>query len=115
MKDNKHCALWVDMGLGKTVSTLTALVDLLATKEVRKVLVIAPLRVAQHTWPEEIKTWAHLKSIKYSVIAGLGAKKREEAMHSLAPVHIVNRENVPWLIESLGREWHYDCVVIDES
>jgi len=103
------------MGLGKTVSTLTALVDLLATKEVRKVLVIAPLRVAQHTWPEEIQTWAHLKSIKYSVIAGLGAKKREEAMHSAAPVHIVNRENVPWLIESLGREWHYDCVVIDES
>ena len=115
VKDNKHCALWVDMGLGKTVSTLTALVDLLATKEVRRVLVIAPLRVAQHTWPHEISNWAHLAALKYSVIAGLGVKKREQAMHSSAQIHIINRENVGWLAENLGREWHYDCVVVDEA
>lgn len=115
IKDNHNAALWVDMGLGKTVSTLTALVDLLVTKEVKKVLVIAPLRVAQHTWPTEIKSWRHLKPLRFSVIAGLSPAKREEAMHSSAPIHIINRENVPWLVNALQREWHYDAVIIDES
>jgi len=103
------------MGLGKTVSTLTALVDLLVTKDIKKVLVIAPLRVAQHTWPTEIKNWQHLRALRFSVIAGLSPAKREEAMHSSAPIHIINRENLPWLAEVLGRNWHYDAVVIDES
>ena len=103
------------MGLGKTVSTLTALVDLLVTKDIKKVLIIAPLRVAQHTWPAEIKNWQHLRALRYSLIAGFGVSKREQAMHSSAPIHIINRENVPWLVESLGQDWHYDCVVIDES
>jgi SNF2 family DNA or RNA helicase len=115
IKDNKMAALWVDMGLGKTVSTLTALVDLLATKQVIKVLVVAPLRVAQHTWPTEINNWEHLKALKFSVLAGLGPAKREQAAHSSAPIHIVNRENLPWLIDFLGSEWRYDTVVIDES
>jgi len=101
--------------LGKTVSTLTALVDLLVTKDIKKVLIIAPLRVAQHTWPAEIKNWQHLRALRYSLIAGFGVSKREQAMHSSAPIHIINRENVPWLVESLGQDWHYDCVVIDES
>lgn len=109
------CALWVDMGLGKTVSTLTALVDLLVTKEVNKVLVVAPLRVAQHTWPTEIRNWSHLKALQVSVIAGLSATKREEAMHSSAQIHIINRENVQWLANALQQDWHYDAVVIDES
>ena len=109
------CALWVDMGLGKTVSTLTALVDMLVTKDVKKVLVIAPLRVAQHTWPTEIENWSHLKALQVSVIAGLSAKKREEAMHSSAQIHIINRENVEWLVDALQQDWHYDAVVIDES
>ena len=103
------------MGLGKTVSTLTALVDMLVTKEIKKVLIIAPLRVAQHTWPTEIKNWQHLRALRFSVIAGLSPAKREEAMHSSAPIHIINRENLPWLVEVLGRNWHYDAVVIDES
>ncbi len=101
--------------MGKTVSTLTALVDLLVTKDIKKVLIIAPLRVAQHTWPAEIKNWQHLRALRYSLIAGFGVSKREQAMHSSAPIHIINRENVPWLVESLGQDWHYDCVVIDES
>lgn len=110
------CALWVDMGLGKTVSTLTAIVDLLATKEVQKVLVVAPLRVAQHTWPTEIKNWEHLKALKVSVIAGLSAAKREQAMHSSAQIHIINRENIEWLEKTCSPQgWHYDFVVIDES
>jgi SNF2 family DNA or RNA helicase len=103
------------MGLGKTVSTLTALVDLIATKEVKKVLIIAPLRVAQHTWPQEIQNWSHLKALRFSVLAGLSPTKREEAMHSSSNIHIINRENLPWLVENLGRNWHYDNVVIDES
>ena len=103
------------MGLGKTVSTLTALVDLLVTKDIKKVLIIAPLRVAQHTWPAEIKNWQHLRALRFSVIAGLSPAKREEAMHSSAPVHIINRENIPWLVEVSGHNWHYDAVVIDES
>tara|TARA_B100001093_G_scaffold364741_1_gene349526 strand:- start:1840 stop:3180 length:1341 start_codon:yes stop_codon:yes gene_type:complete len=115
IKDNHNAALWVDMGLGKTVSTLTALVDLLVTKDIKKVLIIAPLRVAQHTWPTEIQNWDHLQTLRYSLIAGFGVSKREQAMHSSAPIHIINRENVPWLVESLGQEWHYDSVIIDES
>ncbi len=108
-------ALWVDMGLGKTISTLTAFVDLIATKEVKKVLVVAPLRVAQHTWPTEIENWQHLRALRFSVIAGLSPAKREEAIHSSAPIHIINRELLPWLVGNLGSNWHYDSVVIDES
>lgn len=109
------CALWVDMGLGKTVSTLTAVVDLLISRNIKKVLVIAPLRVAQHTWPTEIQNWSHLKTLQVSQMAGLKIKKREEAMHSSAPIHIINRENLAWLVDALGPEWHYDCVIVDES
>lgn len=109
------CALWLDMGLGKTVSTLTALVDLLASKNIRKVIIVAPLRVAQHTWGEEIANWEHLRALKFSVLAGLSAAKREQAAHSSSPIHIINRENLPWLIDYLGSEWHYDVMVIDES
>jgi SNF2 family DNA or RNA helicase len=109
------CALWVDMGLGKTISTLTAFVDLLVSRKIKKVLVIAPLRVAQHTWPQEINNWSHLKALRFSVLAGLSAKQREEAMHSSAQIHIINRENVQWLVNALQRGWHYDAVVIDES
>ena len=109
------CALWLDMGLGKTVSTLTALVDLLASKNIKKVIIVAPLRVAQHTWGEEIANWEHLRALKFSVLAGLSAAKREQAAHSSSPIHIINRENLPWLIDYLGSEWRYDAMVIDES
>jgi SNF2 family DNA or RNA helicase len=103
------------MGLGKTVSTLTAVVDLLASKNIKKVIIVAPLRVAQHTWGEEIANWEHLRALKFSVLAGLSAAKREQAAHSSSPIHIINRENLPWLIDYLGSEWHYDAMVIDES
>jgi len=103
------------MGLGKTVSTLTALVDLLASKNIKKVIIVAPLRVAQHTWGEEIANWEHLRALKFSVLAGLSAAKREQAAHSSSPIHIINRENLPWLIDYLGSEWRYDAMVIDES
>lgn len=116
IRDNKAAALWIDMGLGKTVSTLTALSDMLEAGDVKRVLVIAPLRVAQHTWPSEIKIWEHLKHLELSVLAGKSQAARVAGIKSSAPIHIINRENIPWLIDTLGtRQWGYDCVVIDES
>jgi len=114
IKDNKKAALWIDMGLGKTISTLTALSDLVANKKVKKVLIVAPLRVAKHTWSEEIRNWGHIQ-IDYTILAGLTPANRKAAIYSDSPVHIINREMIPWLVEVLGQKWHYDCVVIDES
>jgi SNF2 family DNA or RNA helicase len=114
IKDNKKAALWIDMGLGKTISTLTALSDLVANKKVKKVLIVAPLRVAKHTWSEEIRNWDHIQ-IDYTILAGLTPANRKAAIYSDSPVHIINREMIPWLVEVLGQKWHYDCVVIDES
>lgn len=115
IKDNTAAALWIDMGLGKTVSTLTALQDLIDQGSVRKVLVIAPLRVAQHTWPAEIKQWGHLKHLSFTVLSGLSAAKRVKALEEKTRIHIINRENVQWICDELGQSWPYDCVVIDES
>ena len=115
IRKNKNVALWIDMGLGKTVSTLTALSDMMETCEVKRALIIAPLRVAQHTWPTEIAEWEHTKHLKYTVLAGLSPAKRSAAVMDKTRIHIINRENIPWLVELLGQEWHYDCVIIDES
>jgi SNF2 family DNA or RNA helicase len=116
IKDNPSCALWLDMGLGKTVSTLTALGDLLGTKEVKRALIIAPLRVALSTWPNEMKRWRHLYKMEYNQLAGCTANVRTaRARCTDFGITIVNRELVPWLVEFWGQQWPYDCVVIDES
>jgi SNF2 family DNA or RNA helicase len=114
IKDNEKAALWIDMGLGKTISTLTALTDLIAKKKVKKALIVAPLRVAKHTWSEEIRNWDHI-DLNYTILAGLTPANRKTAIYKDTPVHIINREMIPWLVEMLGQKWHYDCVVIDES
>ena len=114
VKDNKKAALWIDMGLGKTVSTLTALSELKRDNQISKTLIVAPLRVATHTWPTEIATWSHI-DMRYTVIAGKSAAKRSEALDEDTDLHIINRENIPWLVEQFGQRWPYDCVVIDES
>lgn len=114
VKDNPKAALWIDMGLGKTVSTLTALSELKRDNQIRKTLIVAPLRVATHTWPTEIATWSHI-DMRYTVIAGKSAAKRSEALDEDTDLHIINRENIPWLVEQFGQRWPYDCVVIDES
>lgn len=107
-------AVFLDMGLGKSVITLTALFDLcLDSFLVRKVLVIAPLRVARDTWPAEIKKWDHLHGLSYSVAVGSEAE-RKAALMQRASVYIINRENVQWLIEESGLTFDYDMVVIDE-
>lgn len=112
--DNPKAALWIDMGLGKTISTLTALTDLKRDKQIGKTLIVAPLRVAQHTWPTEIASWSHIE-LRYTVLAGLTAPKRLDALNEDTDLHIINRENIPWLVEQFGQRWPYDCVVIDES
>lgn len=100
--------------VGKTVITLTALNDLLLDSfEVRKVLVIAPLRVARDTWPAEVTKWDHLEGLTYSVAVGT-EKERIDALMKRTHIHIINRENVDWLINKSGIPFDYDMVVIDE-
>jgi len=113
--ENKSAALWIDMGLGKTAATLTALKELLDTSQAQKILIIAPLRVTTHTWPTEMKTWDHLKGLSYTQLSGLSPTKREHAVTMETPIHLINREMVPWLVTHFGQKWPYETVVIDES
>ncbi|HJI56275.1 MAG: SNF2-related protein [Pseudoruminococcus massiliensis] len=106
--------VFLDMGLGKSVITLSAIFDLcLDSFLIRKVLVIAPLRVARDTWPAEIKKWDHLHGLPYSVAVG-SEIERKAALRQRASVYIINRENVQWLIEESGIPFDFDMVVIDE-
>jgi hypothetical protein len=107
-------AVFLEMGLGKSVITLSAIFDLcLDSFLVCKVLVIAPLRVARDTWPAEIKKWDHLKGLSYSVVVGT-EKERIDALKKQSMVYIINRENVDWLVHKSGIPFHFDMVVIDE-
>jgi len=107
-------AVLLDMGLGKTVISLTAIADLLFDSfAAHRVLVIAPLRVARDTWPGEIDKWAHLQHLAYAVAVG-SAKERRAALMQSADITIINRENISWLIEESGFPFDYDTVVIDE-
>ena len=107
-------AVLLDMGLGKTSITLTALASLLFDSfEVHKILILAPLRVARNTWSAEIEKWDHLKDLKYSVAVGTAAE-RIAALKAEADIYIINRENVQWLIAESGIPFDFDMVVIDE-
>ena len=107
-------ALLIDMGLGKTSITLTAIRNLLFDSfAVCKVLVIAPLRVAKNTWTDEIKKWEHLSTLTYSLIVG-NENERLSALNEKADIYIINRENVDWLVNKSGYKFDFDMVVIDE-
>jgi len=107
-------AILIQMGLGKSVITLNAIYDLcLDSFYIRKVLVIAPLRVCSGVWPAEIQKWDHLKGLTYSVAVGTESE-RKAALQQTTDIHIINRENVQWLIEESGLPFDYDMVVIDE-
>lgn len=107
-------AVLLEMGLGKSVITLTAIKELLYNSfDVSKVLVIAPLRVARDTWPAEIEKWDHLKGLTYSVVIGT-EKERTSALKKNADIYLINRENVDWLINKSGVPFDFDMVVIDE-
>lgn len=112
--DNEKAALLLDMGLGKSVITLTAINDLMFDYfDVVKVLVIAPLRVAQNTWDTEVKKWDHLKHLRISKVLGT-EKERIQALNTTADIYIINRENVKWLVDECAKQWPFDMVVIDE-
>ena len=114
VEEHPVAALFLDLGLGKSVITLTAIERLMHDSfEVRKVLVIAPLRVARSTWPNEIRKWEHLSSLTLSVATGT-RDERMEALRRNSDITIINRENIPWLIEESGVPFDYDMVVIDE-
>ena len=107
-------AVLLDMGLGKTVITLTALDSLIHDSyEIRKVLVVAPLRVARDTWPQEVKKWDHLKDLRVSVVVG-NEHERRAALMRPADIYVINREMVKWLIFESGFSFDFDCLVIDE-
>lgn len=107
-------AVLLEMGLGKSVITLTAIMELMYERfEIGKVLVIGPLRVARDTWPEEIKKWDHLKEVSYSVVIGTEAE-RKAALNKKASIYLINRENMDWLITNSGYAFDFDMVVIDE-
>lgn len=112
--ENPVAVILLDMGMGKSSITLTAIMELVFDRfEVGKVLIIAPLRVCRYTWPEEIEKWEHLKGLKYSVAVGTAAE-RKKALKKDADIYIINRENVPWLIDESGMPFDYDMVVVDE-
>lgn len=112
--DHPYCGLLLDMGLGKTLSSLTAIEELLHTFEsVDKVLVIAPLSVAEKTWSDEIEKWDHLNHLTFSKILG-NQKQRLEALGKKADVYLVNRENVVWLVDYYKKRWPFETVIIDE-
>ena len=114
MISNPLSALFLEMGLGKTITTLTAIDELLYDCfEIRKVLIIAPLRVANSTWPSEIKKWEHLKLLRYSIVTGNEAE-RIQALNIKAEIYIINRENVDWLVNKSGVAMNFDMLVIDE-
>lgn len=114
IRTNPISCLLLDMGLGKTVITLTALNDLLFDYfTAHRVLVIAPLRVARDTWPNELSKWQHLNGLLFSVAVGTEAE-RKVALMKKADIYIINRENVKWLIEESGLPFDYDTMVIDE-
>jgi len=102
------------MGLGKTTSTLTAITDLKDGFSVNKVLIIAPLRVANSVWAQECEKWEHLKHLSVSVATG-SERQRIAALCVDADVYAINRENVTWLVEYYKKSWPFDCVVIDEA
>ena len=114
IEEHPAAAVLLDMGLGKTVITLTAIVNLLFDSfQAHRILVIAPLRVARDTWPTEIQKWDHLRGLTWSVIIGT-QQERMAALRKQADIYLINRENVQWLIEKSGMPFDFDMVVVDE-
>lgn len=110
--EHPYCGLILDMGLGKSVITLTALWDLILDSfDCGRVLVVAPKRVAEDTWPKELAKWDHLRGLTYSLVMG-SEKERRQALMKRAFIYIINRENVSWLVENY--RWDFDTLVIDE-
>lgn len=114
IETHPQAAIILGMGMGKTIITLTAINNLIYDHfTVRKALIIAPLRVARDTWPQEINKWSHLTNLRTAVMVG-DKHTREQALNTDADIYITNRENIPWLVDHVGHDWPFDMVVIDE-
>lgn len=117
IEEHQEALLILEMGLGKTVISLTAIEDLMYDSfEVQKALVIAPLRVARDVWPQEKELWSHTRHLRMSVMIG-SVKERVIALKADADIYVINRENVKWLVDFFEQHhtpWPFDCVVVDE-
>ena len=113
IKAHPVAAVFEDCGLGKTVMCLSSLKDLIDAGEVKKALVIAPLRVARDVWPTEVVKFDHLKDLKISVILGT-PKQREEALKADARIYVINRDNLSWLVSQKWPVYMFDTIVLDE-
>lgn len=114
IESHPEAAVFLDMGLGKTSITLTALNNLLFDYfDVHRILVVAPLRVARNTWSDEIEKWEHLHNLTFAIAVGT-EKERLEALRKQADITMINRENLQWLIEKSGQPFEFDMIVIDE-
>lgn len=111
---NKRCAVWSSPGTGKTGATLSALEDLTFVEDVYPALIVAPLRVARTTWPNEVRKWNHLKHLRVVVVTG-SLKERRAALRIPADIYTTNFEQLPWLVEELGDRWPFKTVVADEA
>jgi SNF2 family DNA or RNA helicase len=114
IKTKRRYMLALEMGLGKTSSTLTAVSDLLDEFLAHKVLVVAPLRVALSVWQDEIRTWDHLRHLSITSVLGT-ERQRLAALQRVTDIYTINRENLPWLVTHYGKKWPFDVIVIDES
>lgn len=114
IETHPQAAIILGMGMGKTIITLTAINNLIYDHfTVHKALIIAPLRVARDTWPQEIEKWEHLANLRTAVMVG-DKHTRQQALSTDADIYITNRENLPWLVDHVGHDWPFDMVVIDE-
>lgn len=111
--EHPRCGIYAGMGTGKTVSTLTAL-DILELVEPGPTLVLAPLRVAQSTWPDEVRKWEHLRNVEVSAVVG-DRGQRLDALRKPANIFTTNYEQIPWLVEHYGDKWPFRKIVADES
>lgn len=111
--DHKRCCLFLDMGLGKTVATLTAIRELIDGGEIEKTLVVAPKKVAESTWSTECEKWDHLNGLRVAKVMG-AEKQRTAALDADADIYVTGRDSLPWMLKHLGRRFPFDMVVLDE-
>lgn len=113
--DTPRCALWMKMGGGKTAVTLSVIKHLVWLGEVRRVLIIAPKRVAKHTWRREIEKWDEFKDLTYTVVVDEKEKDRKRLLLQATDITLINYEHIPWLVRTLGDAWPFDMLVLDEA
>lgn len=114
IKDTKRCALFIEMGLGKTVTVLTAVADLQRELELGRVLIVGPPRVARKVWPDEIRNWQHTKHMPFTLLLD-GPQKRTRQLKAPTDIHLISHDLIPWLDQETCGEHDYDMIVIDES